>query len=723
VGKRKLTLALSAILLLFLTAFCFTILSNIVSTYSAYPFDTDEAVQSLSALEIAQDLKEHSFSKLCSDLYRRGSYPPFAAVLRSLLFLAIGASTYSARMLSPICFVISLWLLFLIGINLDREYGWFIGFLAVVVTLTSIPFLTLASEAMLEIPGLMTSMFALWIYMHQCDRERTWALDVSVGMAVAIVMLTKYPYGIVLLSAVSINEIIEALLRRRAPLKKWLLTSCTFLVPMIYWFWQPWKIDRFFRYATIQPHNVDFLSIENLMFYPRVIFLHYSPSIFFSLLALLGIIWSFLKWRDSKIRSLLLYSLIGCFMVTLKTQNEVRFVSTFIPALYLLIGAALTDIWFMAKQKGIPLVRHRGTKLIMIVALAASIAPAHSALQAIGTTLEASYETDPRLSDVASWIYERTAGHPICVVDPWDQLSIASLRWHMEVNTKPGSKQQPPIIRQHRLARQESMLDLLRLIAGARSKYLVVLQREGSRWPRNQNQIDGLISMVGKLELEYGYSHQGFGQYHARGKSSAQERATKSLTVLLYEIQVPREDLTFETADEAQSFEELVWPDPQINIPLNGVSERFGECLGETVRLEFDRKTTKHALLVGWSGFERTGNGESYVWAVGHEASLILICCHPRKQQLSIRLWPYPGMKGEPQRIRGLLNGQELGVAELKSGPQIIRVATRGRHWRKGNNLLVLQFLHAIAPSEVQNESTDKRLLTAAFDWLELSDQ
>jgi hypothetical protein len=126
-------------------------------------------------------------------------------------------------------------------------------------------------------------------------------------------------------------------------------------------------------------------------------------------------------------------------------------------------------------------------------------------------------------------------------------------------------------------------------------------------------------------------------------------------------------------------------------------------------------------FLASWSGFERTGNGETYAWALGHEVSLILKCCKPRKQQLSIRLWPYPGMKGEPQQIRGLLNGQELGVAELTSGPQIISVATRRRHWHEGDNLLVLQLLQATTPAEVHADSTDKRPLAAAFDWLQLS--
>ena len=82
----------------------------------------------------------------------------------------------------------------------------------------------------------------------------------------------------------------------------------------------------------MQPHGVELLSVENLLYYPRTLVLHYFPSLALFTLGALSIVWAIMQWRDRRRRGLLLYFTIGLLMMVVKTQNEIRFLATFVPA-------------------------------------------------------------------------------------------------------------------------------------------------------------------------------------------------------------------------------------------------------------------------------------------------------------------------------------------------------------------------------------------------------
>ena len=136
---------------------------------------------------------------------------------------------------------------------------------------------------------------------------------------------------------------------------------------------------------------------------------------------------------------------------------------------------------------------------------------------------------------------------------------------------------------------------------------------------------------------------------------------------------------------------------------------------GETVRLEFDRATSAQALARGWSGFERGGDGTTFVWAIGPEALLEVRCDRPRRRLVRVRVQPAVA-PGPEQTVAASLNGEPLGERTLAPGFQTVWFESEATHWRQGENLLALRFRRAVSPRELDPAAADSRALAAAFD-------
>jgi Dolichyl-phosphate-mannose-protein mannosyltransferase len=136
----------------------------------------------------------------------------------------------------------------------------------------------------------------------------------------------------------------------------------------------------------------------------------------------------------------------------------------------------------------------------------------------------------------------------------------------------------------------------------------------------------------------------------------------------------------------------------------------------ESLLLEFDGKTTRESLLFGWSGFETSPDGTTFVWAQGRRAGLGLHLDEPRDLQLRLDLWPL-AVAGRQQRLVATLNSGMLGECELQQGRQTCLLAAPADRWRQGENFLELEFAYAVSPS-----ASDPRRLAVAVDRLTLVD-
>jgi hypothetical protein len=137
-------------------------------------------------------------------------------------------------------------------------------------------------------------------------------------------------------------------------------------------------------------------------------------------------------------------------------------------------------------------------------------------------------------------------------------------------------------------------------------------------------------------------------------------------------------------------------------------------------RFEFDAASGGEALVLGWSGFERTAGGRTFVWAVGPTAVVALGCATPADRKLSVRLRPAEGRDGR-QQMTAYLNDTVLGTVVLEPGEQTLSVRVPAVAWRPGENLLRFDFSRSFRPIDAVAGSTDTRPLSAAFDWIDIT--
>ncbi|HEY1407881.1 MAG TPA: glycosyltransferase family 39 protein, partial [Promineifilum sp.] len=282
-------------------------LARQVSIHQAFPFDNDEVAHALPALHMLREFGQGNAPGLIRELLGQNFYPPGNSLLLLPAYAAFGASPVVARLASVVCLFLSVLVLYSIAVEIDPRRGQAAGFIAGVLTLTSRPQLMSSSLVMLEAPGLLICLLALWAYLRarRQPNDRRWLLT---AFLLAAAILTKYSYGIITLAAVGANELVSlrtrqvrAQLRRRGPLLFGVLALL-----LAGWFLRPGQLATFFDYAQPLSGDQSWLSLNGVLYYTRSFAIHSAPSVAFALLNLAGVLWAIAHWRDGNIRLLAL---------------------------------------------------------------------------------------------------------------------------------------------------------------------------------------------------------------------------------------------------------------------------------------------------------------------------------------------------------------------------------------------------------------------------------
>jgi hypothetical protein len=140
----------------------------------------------------------------------------------------------------------------------------------------------------------------------------------------------------------------------------------------------------------------------------------------------------------------------------------------------------------------------------------------------------------------------------------------------------------------------------------------------------------------------------------------------------------------------------------------------------ETRSLNFDPETTAGALGPGWDGFEKTESGDTFVWAHGKEARLVVQSRADGDRLVRFRCWPfgYPG--GPAQTLTFFVNDRRIDAVQLGGEPRVYSIPTPRVAWKRGVNELKFVFAYAESPKDRVPGATDERTLAASFDWLEI---
>lgn len=501
---------LALLAVIFLDVLAAVLVAPQIVAHRDYPFDTDEAFHANGGLALALDWRADDWRAFVVDSYQQSAYPPGFSWLEAPVFLLLGASPLVARACSLATCLAAALMVYAIGLELDERFGWLAGLVAAALTLTAQTILAYAAMAMLEAPGLLVSMAALWAYLRATRQPAVWRL-VLTSLLMALTVLTKYPYGTVVVPTIVAMEVLAVLATRqvRETARRCLWLFGPFALAMLAWFAKPYKVAAFFEYATSQSQQVALFSVENLVYYPRSIALHFDPSPVFALVTLAAVIWAMVRWRDERVRLFLLYLIIGLLVMTVKLQKHPRFIATVAPAAHVLTGAMLA--WLVAHWRG-GWARARGVMVAVALALAvcvtASIPVLVERFATFPVLMGVQYQTDPDANKLAAWIGGQIpAGQRFFLINPWDQFSAPAMEWYLATHGQSHVVRfadvfVPSVFLQP--FKPENVESLQRLMHESGAQYVVALEGgpEGEQvWPDYVGAIGELLIPVTRQEF------------------------------------------------------------------------------------------------------------------------------------------------------------------------------------------------------------------------------
>lgn len=145
-----------------------------------------------------------------------------------------------------------------------------------------------------------------------------------------------------------------------------------------------------------------------------------------------------------------------------------------------------------------------------------------------------------------------------------------------------------------------------------------------------------------------------------------------------------------------------------------------GRGLPETRFLNLDPESSTGALASGWSGFEKTPEGDTFSWAQAREARATVLGGAASDRLVRFRAWPFRWEGAPPQTVTVSVNEVRLGTLTLGDGPRVYSLVSPAPAWKPGPNVLTFEFTYAEAPKDRIPGATDTRPLAAAFDWIEI---
>lgn len=413
-------------------------LTNLIVARQHYPLDGDEATHALRGLSLTLDLQRADLGDFVRHSYNQSVYPPGNSWFESFVFLLFGTSTLTARMYTLSFLLGSTFALYGIGLELDKKWGWLIGLIAVFLAVSSQFILIYSALIMLELPGLFVSLVTLLLYIRGSKKNRT-TLFVAVSLMMAITVMFKYQYGIIILGTISLSEVVRVVMDRstirKRLIKRWLLLFLPFILLMVFWFFGEQNVDGFLYYIGAQPKQVNYYELENLVFYPRSFLYHYAPSLLIAVLSIASLFWGFFHSHNETIRILLNYCLVGFMIFTAKESNNPRFFLTVVPGVYLLFAAMV--VWFSTSWISKRTEKYRPATVLSLTLIGLSILSLPSAvnrLKAIPPLLTTELETDPRANDMVEWILKQTNNQRIYLINPWDQFTSLNMEWYRVIH-------------------------------------------------------------------------------------------------------------------------------------------------------------------------------------------------------------------------------------------------------------------------------------------------
>lgn len=424
-----------------------------IVAFADYPASFDEAVRLLPTLQLTMDVQAGDWRDFFYHTYTQDEialYPFLHSWVLVPVFMLGGPSVVLARLagigLVLLAALIAGGLAATLWHSLDGRYPWLAGWGSTGATLMSLPLWVYGSVVYVEALGLVLTMVALFCYVRAGpDAKRPLWLSLA-SIALMGALLTKYSFGVFLIGGIGLNEFLGVWLERPAKLyQRWFYLGAPVILLTLLWFSGPGKLERFWAYSRAQGNqpNVD------LWFYPLSLVRHYAvgPLMLGGMVLSLG--YSGFHWRRYGQRALMLYLVVGMFIVTTVPQKEIRFLYTIAPVSYVLMGVALAAVIEYLLRQGTTTLRRWGIGLVGLGLLSLQIYFVGQRWLFYHPALETAYTAPPTARQLYQWAIERSLaqGRRPYVLNEWHVVNAFALSWEYYTTT-PGE----PALYSYRLA-------------------------------------------------------------------------------------------------------------------------------------------------------------------------------------------------------------------------------------------------------------------------------
>ncbi|OGC11778.1 hypothetical protein A3K48_04720 [candidate division WOR-1 bacterium RIFOXYA12_FULL_52_29] len=324
-------------------------------------FTKEEAQHAIYGLWLYKDITALDFGAFWYDTQRQMFWPFLHSWFLSLTFLLFGVSFASARFLSFLIYILTLFFIYQASLQLSRRSGSLIGLMAVGLALSSPIMISYATRSTLEGLGALIFLVAYYFYISTEDRKSP-AYYVILAVLVGLSIYTNYLYAYFMIPAflvVSFAKLGPILVDVIALNKKgersayaflwWAYRKLIFVTVLFVvagtWFFTSAFARKFllFLQAIFRYSGGEAVPgvVPSLLYYPRTIIENFSFSPWIGLLIVAALFLPFTAfhyWKTNKLYTFIWTVLILATM-TVPTKAP-QFIYIIAPFLFMIAASA-----------------------------------------------------------------------------------------------------------------------------------------------------------------------------------------------------------------------------------------------------------------------------------------------------------------------------------------------------------------------------------------------
>lgn len=424
------------------------------------PFDIDESNHALDGWEVYYALTRGSIGGLYQAIVNQAFYPPIYSLFVAASYLIARPGLFASRLPTVLNYALLIFGLSALTYYLARRLPnpmWgqdkssdvsqktrvylalvgaaFVGALAI----TSPTMIRNAVLCMLEITGALY-IIPLILFTERADdhsgRAR-WKFILLAAFTVMLAFLTKYTFGLFFGLG-----FVAALVTKTWPWRvgrlAWreaLTVSGIYLLVAVLWILITDR-ESLALFFIGHPSYVPFWSLDNFLFYPMVWLNEYFVSSFMGVFALtLATVEAVLHWKRLYVRVAVWSTVVALVILTISTTNEPRHILVVTPAIWLLAGLRLVEI-FKALLNQPSWGPKASLALVLLLILFIDTSMPH--VGRLRREMEISMEGEPFYSAMQTVaLQEVDLDRPVLVVgDTRDQFNLLALRWRAAVDNR-----------------------------------------------------------------------------------------------------------------------------------------------------------------------------------------------------------------------------------------------------------------------------------------------